>query len=85
MYYNDKYVSYFPFREKQWQTLERGNCIEWIFSVIMFWHLEMEYTLSYKKKNGIHTDVIVKPGGDGPGIPAHKSILVTYLNLNLIP
>lgn len=30
-------------------------------------------------RQGIHTDVIVKPGDDGPGIPAHKAILVTSL------
>lgn len=38
-----------------------------------------DYVMAFK--NGIHTDIIVKPGGDGPGIPAHKSILVTSLNL----
>ncbi|CAH8387321.1 unnamed protein product [Eruca vesicaria subsp. sativa] len=26
-------------------------------------------------KNSVHTDVIVKSAGDGPGIPAHKTIL----------
>lgn len=30
-------------------------------------------------RKGVHTDVIVKPGDDGPGIPAHKAILVTFL------
>ncbi|ESQ52222.1 hypothetical protein EUTSA_v10017613mg, partial [Eutrema salsugineum] len=32
-----------------------------------------DYVVAFK--NGIHTDVIVKPGGDGPGIPAHKAVL----------
>lgn len=39
-----------------------------------------DFVTAFEK--GIHTDVIVKPGDDGPGIPAHKAILVTYLNFN---
>lgn len=39
-----------------------------------------DFVMAFKKT--IHTDVIVKPGDDGPGIPAHKAILVTSLNLN---
>ncbi|CAN8316570.1 unnamed protein product [Cochlearia groenlandica] len=26
-------------------------------------------------RKGIHTDIIIKPGDDGPGIPTHKAIL----------
>lgn len=38
-----------------------------------------DFVTAFEK--GIYTDIIVKPGGDGPGIPAHRAILVTYLNL----
>ncbi|KAG7534466.1 BTB/POZ domain, partial [Arabidopsis thaliana x Arabidopsis arenosa] len=32
-----------------------------------------DFVTAFEK--GIYTDIIVKPGGDGPGIPAHRAIL----------
>lgn len=34
-------------------------------------------------KDQMHTDVLVKPGEDGPAIPTHKAVLVTFLSSTL--
>jgi len=36
----------------------------------------LEHGLALAWKEGIHTDIVVKPG-TGPPIPAHKAILVS--------
>lgn len=41
-----------------------------------------DYVMAFT--NEIHTDVTVKPGDNGPGILAHKSVLVISLNLNIL-
>lgn len=35
-------------------------------------------------KEQMHTDVLVKPGEDGPAIPTHKAVLVHSLSLTLL-
>ncbi|EFH38744.1 predicted protein, partial [Arabidopsis lyrata subsp. lyrata] len=34
-----------PMDKKQWQIAEKGNCIEWVFLVILLRRLKKEYTL----------------------------------------